>query len=666
MNKTLYLCALIIGVLTCQSFAQDIRCYTCEHEHVIRAATPSYDANRLAIEAHTANFVKTATGPARQGAVYTIPVVVHVIYNTAAQNLSTAQIQSQIDVLNEDFRRMNADAANTLAQFQGVAADAELEFCLATFDPNGVPTTGITRTATSLSSFSANSDFMKFTSQGGHDAWPASDYLNLWVCNLSGSVLGFATYPGGNPALDGVVIDYQNMGRGGSAVPPFHLGRTATHEVGHWLNLIHIWGNTGCGSDDNVADTPGASGPNYGCPLSNTSCGSLDMVQNYMDYSDDSCMNLYTQGQKARMRALFAPGGSRNSILSSPGCNPASPEYQINQIAAMASVNGITGDEYSPATLDVCAGGPVYAEFSSLTAPQPYDIALSAASLSPLSVQGIQSLGGQIVNVDVAGPGFQFLSTGTGLSTLPMPWSGNFSLPFFAPPAGLTIGWQMYRIDPTHLDGIAISAACQMNTLSPSGFPSGPNQDDSSVSVDVTAACLAPVPFYGTTHNMIHISSNGRVVFNAPDSDFSPTTIEALTGDPFIGYWTDLDASSGGNISVSSPGPDQLRVAYNSVPYWGSPTTASFNLDFDVDTGVMSINAISAGNIDAAFLGLSRGNTGASDPGTAGFTPGGTGLGSSSAMLYNYCSGSGCSVLSGGLTGVQFMPSGGGYSWLGL
>ncbi len=264
----------------------------------------------------------------------TIPVVVHIVYKSGAENISDAQVQSQIDVLNEDFRRLNADASNTPSDFLGVAADSELEFCLATVDPNGNSTTGITRTASTRTSSFGTNDAVKFNSSGGKDAWPAGEYLNIWVCDIGGGILGYAQFPGGSAATDGVVLDYRYTGRGGSAQAPFNLGRTGTHEVGHWLNLRHIWGDGNCNADDFVSDTPTAGGPNYtGSPCSypgpnscNDGGGDLpDMFQNYMDYSDDECMNLFTVGQKNRMRALFEPGGFRAGLLSSNGCGQGTP-----------------------------------------------------------------------------------------------------------------------------------------------------------------------------------------------------------------------------------------------------------------------------------------------------------------------------------------------------
>ena len=257
--------------------------------------------------------------------VITIPTVVHVLYNNSGENISDAQIQSQLDILNEDFRRLNADSVNTPSDFLGVAADIRIEFCLATIDPNGNPTPGITRTYTSKTSFSYNSD-MKFNSRGGKDIWDRNQYLNIWVCDIP-SLLGYAQFPEGSASTDGIVINYRAFGNTGNLYPNFDLGRTATHEVGHWLNLYHIWGDGGCSVDDNVSDTPNAGGANYnGSPCSypgGDSCPSSpgnDMFQNYMDYSDDVCMNLFTEGQKNRMRALFEPGGFRESLLSSTGC----------------------------------------------------------------------------------------------------------------------------------------------------------------------------------------------------------------------------------------------------------------------------------------------------------------------------------------------------------
>jgi hypothetical protein len=271
------------------------------------------------IESHTSKWIKEK-GENSERAVVTIPVVFHVVYRTSTENISDAQLQSQLDVLTDDFRRLNSDADGTWSQ----AADTEIQFCLATVDPNGNATSGITRTSTNVNGFGTN-DSVKFNSSGGKDAWPAGDYLNFWVCNIGGGILGYAQFPGGSASTDGVVCGYQYTGTIGTATSPFDLGRTATHEVGHWLNLRHIWGDGNCNADDFVSDTPTSDAANYGCAVGHTSCSSTDMVQNYMDYSDDACMNLYTLGQKNRMQALFGSGGFRASLLNSNGCGNGNP-----------------------------------------------------------------------------------------------------------------------------------------------------------------------------------------------------------------------------------------------------------------------------------------------------------------------------------------------------
>ncbi|MGB1318448.1 MAG: zinc metalloprotease, partial [Flavobacteriales bacterium] len=280
------------------------------------------------IEQHTNRVLQSTRSDQKVNGIITLPVVVHVLYNTSAQNISDAQIQSQIDVLNEDFRRTNSDASNTPADFLGLAADSEIEFCLATIDPSGNATNGITRKSTNNSSWGTD-DAMKKSSQGGVDAWNTGKYLNIWVCNISGGILGYAQFPGGPADTDGVVCLTTAFGTTGNVNAPFNGGRTTTHEVGHWLNLRHIWGDGGCGVDDFVSDTPASDGPNYtGAPCTYpgpVSCGTNDMFQNYMDYSDDGCMNMYTTGQKNRMRTLFDAGGFRASLLTSNGCGAPAP-----------------------------------------------------------------------------------------------------------------------------------------------------------------------------------------------------------------------------------------------------------------------------------------------------------------------------------------------------
>ncbi|WP_398467904.1 zinc metalloprotease, partial [Tardiphaga sp.] len=241
-----------------------------------------------------------------------------VVHHTAVQKISKAQIDSQIDVLNKDYSAKNPDQANIPQIWKGLAADPRIQFALATVDPQGNPTNGVTYTQTAIAGFSTN-DKVKSAAQGGADPWPADSYLNIWVCALSGGLLGYAQFPGGPSATDGVVILHTAFGTTGTAAAPFNLGRTTTHEVGHYLNLRHIWGDTeDCSGSDFVSDTPTQQLPNFGAPIfPHISCSNApngDMFMNYMDYVDDAAMFMFTPGQVARMQATL--DGPRNGLVT--------------------------------------------------------------------------------------------------------------------------------------------------------------------------------------------------------------------------------------------------------------------------------------------------------------------------------------------------------------
>ncbi|MFV5693658.1 zinc metalloprotease [Flavobacterium sp. LT1R49] len=232
-----------------------------------------------------------------------IPVVVNVLYRTLAENISDAQIQSQIDVLNKDFTATNSDFRNIPAEFTGVAANVGITFELVK----------INRKSTTKTSWGTR-DVMKNSKRGGIDPTSPTTTLNIWACIIGGGILGYAQFPGGSLATDGVVIDSFYFGLSSDNSYPYNLGRTASHEVGHWMNLRHIWGDASCGNDL-VADTPVHKTANFSVPtypfVSSCLPTHNEMTMNYMDYTDDRGMYMFTNGQKARMAALFVSGGAR-------------------------------------------------------------------------------------------------------------------------------------------------------------------------------------------------------------------------------------------------------------------------------------------------------------------------------------------------------------------
>ena len=267
---------------------------------------PTLATKMEAIEEFTARVTKNPSAfRLLSNAVIQIPVVVNVVYNNVAENISLSQIQSQIDVLNADYSGTNKDINKVPQYFTGVkAGDVNVRFILDT----------VIRVLTKKTSFSTN-DGVKKSAGGGIAPTSPLTKLNMWTCNLGNGILGYAQFPGGNPATDGVVILYNAFGL--TNLVPYDKGRTATHEVGHWFNLRHIWGDATCGNDF-VADTPLHTGANFGCPpegLRSTCTGTpIMMTMNYMDYSDDPCLYMFSAGQKTRMNATFVVGGPRNTF----------------------------------------------------------------------------------------------------------------------------------------------------------------------------------------------------------------------------------------------------------------------------------------------------------------------------------------------------------------
>ena len=272
--------------------------------------------------------------------IYRIPVVVHVVHRGEAvgegSNIPLEQIQDQIRILNEDFRRLNADTINTPEIFEPVATDTRIEFVLAQQDEDGFPTNGVVRIEGNQPSYGQeDAEALGILTQ-----WRPDLYMNIWVTTVRSPILGYAQLPvsdlpglegsSQNSLTDGVVIDYLSFGSIGALRDRYNQGRTATHEVGHYLGLRHIWGddeNAGddCAFDDFVEDTPNQAVSYNSCPVDAFSCESPDMYDNYMDLTDDVCMNIFTEGQKLRMRTVLENSIRRRSLLTSPGLEAPVP-----------------------------------------------------------------------------------------------------------------------------------------------------------------------------------------------------------------------------------------------------------------------------------------------------------------------------------------------------
>lgn len=317
----------------CNTLLNGQRCYSGEWLKEKVASSSIVAEKRAEIETYTQNYIRNYENRVEAREVLRIPVVVHVVWRLAAQNISDAQIQSQIDVLNQDFRKLNSDVSAVPLLFQADLADLELEFYLAETDPEGVPTNGITRTQTVLSNlgdlFIGGQRSICHTFLGGQDAWCPEHYLNIWVGELSAG-LAVTSFPGTDePEEDGIRIESDVFGTIGTVSPPYHLGRTLTHEIGHYFNLLHLWGEElSCDSDDGLSDTPLQSDWYLNtCPTTpQFSCGSPDMYMNYMNFTDDSCIYMFSKGQKARVWAAIS--GPRSGLLNAADCG-AVPIHEL-------------------------------------------------------------------------------------------------------------------------------------------------------------------------------------------------------------------------------------------------------------------------------------------------------------------------------------------------
>ncbi|MCT4665603.1 MAG: M43 family zinc metalloprotease [Flavobacteriales bacterium] len=311
MFKNLFLFSAIL--LWTNGLAQDKRCAHDAFSHIMEKEIPGYLQNLEESRVH-----RFVSEPQMRNNFNsdTIPVVFHILYKTNAQNIPDARVHEQIAIMNQDYRALNADSVDIPNVFKSAKGYSKIHFALADRDPNGNYTTGINRYSTTVDEFIVDNK-MKKTSTGGANAWDTKKYMNIWVCRIGDNTLGFATQPPahGSPN-DGMVLHYRHVGFSSGA--PFNLGRTGVHETGHYLGLDHTWGGGGCTSDDGFSDTPAQASETYGVPSSiPQSCGSNDMYVNFMDYSDDKVLLMFTKQQVTYMHNIL--NTTRKSLLTSGG-----------------------------------------------------------------------------------------------------------------------------------------------------------------------------------------------------------------------------------------------------------------------------------------------------------------------------------------------------------
>ncbi|HNW89817.1 MAG TPA: M43 family zinc metalloprotease [Bacteroidales bacterium] len=330
--KKLFILAILIALTG--TFATNVqaqrKCGTMEYLELQKADDPGLDLRMQNYEQalqqwieKNQDYINSAKG------TVTVPVVVHIVYNTTAQNISDTRVQEQIDVLNRDYAGLNTHSMQAFSSLLKVNTD--LQFCLAQRTPSGAATTGIERRQTTVTSFSYSNNGVKYYSTGGLDAWDPTKYMNIWVCPLGNGLCGYAQFPtSGVNATFGVVIHYEYFGVTG-ATAPYNLGGTTTHEIGHCFNLYHIWGddNGKCTGSDYCTDIPNQANYTYGAHTGvlTDNCTSTSpgiQYMNFMDYSDDISYANFTPNQKSRIAALFTSGGLLYSLSLSDGCTPPS------------------------------------------------------------------------------------------------------------------------------------------------------------------------------------------------------------------------------------------------------------------------------------------------------------------------------------------------------
>ena len=367
----LIICLIILINFIGSSQNKINRCSILKQEQLLKSKNPEREQQNQEFKVQINNWTLENADYASRDLIM-IPVVIHLLYENDSQNITDNQINSQIKSLNQDFSRTNTDTSKTPKDFLSVAGNANIQFVLATVDPNGNKTNGIIRKKTTIKTFSGDDDGVKFNSKGGDDSWPTTKYFNIWVCDLGEEILGYGEFPSSKATNTyGLVIHYNAFGTMGKVFAPYNKGRTATHEVGHCFNLYHIWGDEpDCTQDDEISDTPLQKGENSGCPvypqtsLSGGRCNNTDsssMFMNYMDYSNDECMNMFSKKQVARMLAVLNVGPYSKLKSSNVWSYPTS-------VGELPAINDLTQADISFSVYPNPSRGELYITFNLLNA----------------------------------------------------------------------------------------------------------------------------------------------------------------------------------------------------------------------------------------------------------------------------------------------------------